>query len=89
MTLAHYLWIGFALNFAAFLWIGRNFISQPRMNWPPIFWNPVAQAVGVTGPWIVFFAIIICGSVWTDQGWWYLGASIVAMIVGGVRPRFD
>lgn len=81
------LWIVFAVSAILFWWVGRSFMSQPDYNVPEVFRNPVIGKLLVLTPQIGFLAVAILGFVFTEIGWWYLGAVIVATVLLSSRPR--
>jgi hypothetical protein len=68
------LWIIFFLSAFLYRWVGKVCISQPIYNRPMLFWNPVRAKVIAYTPLIGFLLVVILGFVYTDKGWWYLGA---------------
>lgn len=80
------LWVIFCLSSFLYRWIGKVYVSQPRYNRPPLFWNPVRAKVVVAIPFLGFLLVVIGGFVYTDKGWWYLAAVIVAWFIFSEIP---
>ena len=86
-TIEIILWILFALCCVLFWWVGKVFISQPDYNVPAIFRNPFAGKFLVLSPQLGFLFVVIGGFVFTDSGWWFLGAVILAVVSLSSAPR--
>lgn len=80
------LWILFAVSAALYWWVGKVFVSQPKLNHPQLFWNPTVANALVTAPLLGLGAVAVGGFVFTASGWWFLGAAVAAFLLLGVRP---
>lgn len=81
------LWVVYGVSAIVYLWVGKSFISQPDYDVPPIFRNPVVGKFLVLAPQLGFLAVVILGFVFTDNGWWYLGAVVAAVVGLSSRPQ--
>lgn len=81
------LWVVFAVSAILFWWVGKSFMSQPDYNVPEIFRNPVIGKLLVLTPQLGFLAVAILGFVFTEDGWWYLGAVIAATVLLSSKPQ--
>ena len=87
MSASVVLWVVFAVSAILFRYVGKSFISQPDYNVPEIFRNPGTAKLLVTLPQLGFLTVAILGFVLTDNGWWYLGAVITAVVLLAPKPR--
>ncbi|MFE8073524.1 hypothetical protein QQM79_20955 [Marinobacteraceae bacterium S3BR75-40.1] len=81
------LWVIFVVSSGLYWWVGKIFISQPDYNVPQIFRNPMAARTFVLFPQLGFVAVVISGFVFTEHGWWFLGAIIGAVVLFSSRPQ--
>ncbi|MEO3680129.1 hypothetical protein ABGI61_13940 [Rheinheimera sp. FR7-31] len=80
------LWIVFAVSAMLFRYVGKSFISQPDYNVPEIFRNPGIAKLLVILPQLGFASVIMLGFIITDNGWWYLGAVVVGVLILVPKP---
>ena len=76
-----FLWFVFGISTILFWWVGKTFISQPDYNVPMIFRTPVIGKLLILLPQIGFLTVAVLGFVLTDNGWWFLGAVVTAVIL--------
>jgi hypothetical protein len=75
------IWTLFAISAAVYWYVSRSFMSQADWNVPAIYRNRVLARLLVIAPQAGFLLVPILGFLFTDHGWWYLGAVVAAVIV--------
>lgn len=80
------LWVLFAISAAIYWWVGKVHISQPKSNHPWVFSNPTWAKLLLTAPQAGFLLTVVGGFFDTENGWWYLGAVVLAIITLSSRP---
>jgi len=81
------LWSVFVFSAILFWWVGKSFMSQPDYNVPRIFRDPVVGKILILLPQLGFLIVVILGFVSTENGWWFLGAVIAAVVLLSSRPQ--
>lgn len=81
------LWVIFIISSGLYWWVGKSFISQPDYNVPMIFRNSIVGKSLVLLPQLGFVCVAIGGFVFTENGWWFLGAVIGAAVLLSSRPQ--
>lgn len=80
------LWGLFGVSAAIYWWVGKVYISQPKFNHPAIFWNPIRAKVLLLVPQLGFLLSVTGGFIYTQNGWWYLGAVVIGFVALSSRP---
>lgn len=80
------LWVLFGISAAIYWWVGKVYISQPKFNHPSIFWSPMRAKILLLAPQVGFLLAVVGGFVYTENGWWYLGAVVLGFIALSSRP---
>jgi hypothetical protein len=88
MTTEIWLWLALSIITLLYIWVGRVLVSQPPDNRPPIFYSDAAAAAGMAAPLIGYVAVTAAGFLFTEAGWFYLGAAVLAYWIFAVKPRF-
>jgi hypothetical protein len=88
-SLSFDVWVGIALVITTLLYVlvGKYAVSQPSWNRPSIFWNGYVMTIAVLLPIAGFIGVVIAGFVITNNGWWYLFASVLAFVAFAVKPQ--
>lgn len=81
-----FLWAVFGVSAVIYWWVGKVYISQPKWNHPRIFWHTVRAKILMIAPQLGFLISLIGGFVYTQNGWLYLGAVLLTIIVFSSRP---
>lgn len=80
------LWVVFVISAALYFWVGKSFVSKPHFNVPRVFWSSAAAKAFLLAPQLGFLAVVIGGFVFTEHGWWFLGAVVAAVVILSSRP---
>ena len=75
------IWVIYSVITLLFWYVGTFFISQPDYNVPSIFRKPLLGKLLVLLPQLGYLAVIIFGFIFTDNGWWFLGSVIAAVLI--------
>ncbi len=82
-----WLWLSLLGNIFLYILIGKFYISQPSYNRPALFYNPIIAVTLSNLPFVGFIAVIIFGFLATNNGLWFLFASIASFIAFSVKPQ--
>jgi len=63
-------------------WVYYTFITQPKYNHPPIFWNPFVRVILVSGPFIGIALLMFLSFFVTSSPWWFISLSVIWWVFG-------
>ena len=80
------IWLALVVSAALYWWVGKVYVAQPKFNHPAIFWNATIATILLATPPLGLLLCVVGGFIYTDIGWWYLGAAVLASIALPSKP---
>ena len=77
------------VNVSIYAWVGRVFLSQPRINHPGIFHNATARLLLCYGPLVMMLVLVLLAFFFTNSPWLFLGLTVAGFVAFSARPNPD